>query len=256
MPGKPTFRKIEWPPRDIAVERRPDGVIVLQSRIPLRSYGLHIPAALAKWAVERPDRTWLGQRSGEDRAWRRHSYGDAKKKVDALTQGLLGLGLEPGRPQGLLFSGRVAEDFKLTTGTFVEVGPLRADAIAAAAPVIQDALVAGQDRPYIGLLAWPNLHACRQLVGDPAATYADVVKNPAVLACLKNGLQAHNACTEGASSVRIARAILMAEPASIDGNELTDKGTINQHAGLDGRADLVERLYANHPGEDVILLNP
>jgi feruloyl-CoA synthase len=541
---KPAFRKIEWLPRDIAVERRPDGVIVLRSRIPLQSYGPHIPASLAKWAIERPDRTWLGQRSGSDRAWRRLSYGEAKKNADALTQGILDLGLEGGRPiailsgnsiehalmtmagmqarmpaapispayslmshdhaklkyllnlirpallmvqdgpsfektlkaldldgvavvhvdrpaggikstafaellatpvksdveasiaaiapdsvgkllftsgstgmpkavintqrmmcsnaamtlqmrpldpdatyldwlpwnhtmggnarfntvlveggtlyiddgrptpgliegtlrnlrevsptyyanvpagfaalatamekddglcrsffknlalvayggarlpddlyermqalairatgerimfctgwgstetgstatgtywdtervgliglpfpgvelkmvpagaryelrlrganvtpgyfgqpeltkaafddegfyrigdagdfvdpsdplQGLLFSGRVVEDFKLMTGTFVEVGPLRANAIAAAAPVIQDALVAGQDRPYVGLLAWPNLHACQLLVGDPDATYADVVKHPAVLARVK-----------------------------------------------------------------------
>ena len=77
---------------------------------------------------------------------------------------------------------------------------------------------------------------------------------PDVLACLKRGLQAHNASCAGASSMRIARAMLMVEPASIDGNELTDKGYINQRAGLDRRAALVERLYADHPGEDVIIL--
>jgi feruloyl-CoA synthase len=157
--------------------------------------------------------------------------------------------------QGLIFAGRVVEDFKLTTGTFVQVGPLRTDAIAAATPVVQDALVAGQDRPFVGLLAWPNLHACRQIVGDAEADYADVVKHPEVLACLKRGLQAHNAASSGASSLRIARAMLMVEPASIDGNELTDKGYINQRAGLDRRAALVERLYAERPGEDVIILN-
>ncbi|HEV7601330.1 MAG TPA: AMP-binding protein [Bradyrhizobium sp.] len=156
--------------------------------------------------------------------------------------------------QGLIFAGRVVEDFKLMTGTFVQVGPLRTDAIAAASPVVQDALVAGQDRPFIGLLAWPNLHACRQIVGDAEASYEDVVKHPDVLACLKRGLQAHNAACAGASSLRIARAMLMLEPASIDGNELTDKGYINQRAGLDRRAALVERLYAERPGEDVIVL--
>jgi feruloyl-CoA synthase len=157
--------------------------------------------------------------------------------------------------QGLIFAGRVVEDFKLMTGTFVQVGPLRTDAIAAASPVVQDALVAGQDRPFIGLLAWPNLHACRQIVGDVDATFEDVVKHPEVLACLKRGLQAHNKSCKGASSLRIARAMLMTEPASIDGNELTDKGYINQRAGLDRRAVLVERLYADRPGEDVIVLN-
>ncbi|MDR6663155.1 AMP-binding protein [Tardiphaga sp. 804_B3_N1_9] len=157
--------------------------------------------------------------------------------------------------QGLIFSGRVVEDFKLTTGTFVHVGSLRTDVIAAATPVVQDALITGQDRPYIGVLAWPNLPACRIMIGEPEATFADVVKHPAVLACLKKGLQAHNASCEGASSRRIARAMFMVEPASIDGNELTDKGYINQRAGLERRAALVAQLYAEHPGEDVIILN-
>jgi feruloyl-CoA synthase len=617
MPEKPAFRKIEWLPRDIAVERRPDGVIVLKSRIPLQAHEKHIPASLAKWAVERPHRIWLAQRAGADREWRKLSYSEAKRNVDALTQGILNLGLEPGRPaailsgnsiehalmtqaamqaripaapvspayslqshdhaklkylfdlirpallmvqdgptfekalgalnlegvtivhvnrpaegikssafadllatpvtrdvadsiakitpdtvgkllftsgstgmpkavintqgmmcanaammmqvrprdpdatdaifldwmpwnhtmggnalfnpllteggtlyiddgrpmpgmieetlrnlheisptyyanvpagyaalaaamekddalcrsffknlglmayggarlpddlydrmqalavratgerivfytgwgstetaptstgtywdtervgliglpfpgvelkmvpvgakyelrlrgvnvtpgyfgrpdltkaafdeegfycigdagvfvdpadplQGIIFAGRLVEDFKLTTGTFVHVGSLRTDAIAAASPVVQDALVAGQDRPFVGLLAWPNLHACRQIVGNPDASYEDVVRHPEVLACLKQGLQAHNKSTEGASSLRIARAILMTEPASIDGNELTDKGYINQRAGLERRAALVERLYAERPGEDVIILN-
>jgi feruloyl-CoA synthase len=167
-----------------------------------------------------------------------------------------GVFVDPEDPvQGIIFAGRVVEDFKLTTGTFVHVGSLRTDAIAAATPVVQDALVTGQDRPFVGLLAWPNLHACRQIVGDLDASYEDVVKHPEVLACLKRGLQAHNQWAEGASSMRIARAMLMIEPASIDGNELTDKGYINQRAGLERRAALVERLYADRPDQDVIILN-
>jgi feruloyl-CoA synthase len=166
-----------------------------------------------------------------------------------------GVFVDPADPlQGIIFAGRVVEDFKLTTGTFVHVGSLRTDAIAAATPVIQDALVTGQDRPFVGLLAWPNLHACRQMIGNPEASFEHVVKHPAVIACLKRGLEAHNKSAEGASSLRIARAMLMVEPASIDGNELTDKGYINQRAGLERRAGLVERLYADHPAEDVIVL--
>ncbi len=156
--------------------------------------------------------------------------------------------------QGIIFAGRVVEDFKLTTGTFVHVGSLRTDAIAAATPVVHDALVAGQDLAFVGLLAWPNLHACRQIVGNPDATFEDVAKHPDVIACLKRGLEAHNASCTG-SSMRIARAMLMVEPPSIDGNELTDKGYINQRAGLERRAALVEKLYADRPGEDVIVLN-
>jgi len=166
-----------------------------------------------------------------------------------------GVFVDPDDPaQGLIFAGRVVEDFKLFTGTFVQVGPLRTDAIAAASPVVHDALVAGQDRAYVGLLAWPNLHACRQLIGNAEATFEDVVKHPAVIDCLRKGLEAHHAAANGASSLRIARAMLMAEPPSIDGNELTDKGYINQRAGLDRRAALVERLYADPPADDVIVL--
>ena len=155
---------------------------------------------------------------------------------------------------GIIFAGRVVEDFKLTTGTFVHVGSLRTDAIAAATPVVHDALVTGQDRPFIGLLCWPNLHACRQIVGDPAASHEEVVSHPEVRACLRRGLEAHNKSAGGSSSLRVARAMLMVEPPSIDGNELTDKGYINQRAGLERRAALVERLYAERPDEDVIVL--
>jgi feruloyl-CoA synthase len=166
-----------------------------------------------------------------------------------------GVFVDPEDPlAGIIFAGRVVEDFKLTTGTFVHVGSLRTDAIAAATPVVHDALVAGQDRPFIGLMAWPNLHACRQIVGNPDATYEEVVRHPEVIACLKRGLEAHNKSSGSSSSMRVARAMLMAEPPSIDGNELTDKGYINQRAGLERRAALVERLYADRPGEDVIVL--
>jgi feruloyl-CoA synthase len=157
--------------------------------------------------------------------------------------------------KGIIFAGRVVEDFKLTTGTFVHVGSLRTDAIAAATPVVHDALVAGQDQCSIGLLAWPNLHACRQLVGNPELSFEDAVKHPEVIACFRRGLEAHNTECGGASSRVIARAMLMVEPPSIDGNELTDKGYINQRAGLERRAALVERLYADKPDQDVIVLN-
>ena len=156
--------------------------------------------------------------------------------------------------QGLIFAGRVTEEFKLTTGTFVQVGELRTDCIAAASPVLLDALVTGHDRAWVGLLAWPHLSACRVMMGAPDATFEQVVAHPAVRACVAQGLAAHNAGTAGASSRYIARVLLLTEPPSIDGNELTDKGYINQRAGLDRRAALVQRLYADPPGDDVIVL--
>jgi feruloyl-CoA synthase len=155
---------------------------------------------------------------------------------------------------GLIFAGRVTEEFKLTTGTFVHVGELRTDCIAACSPVLLDALVAGQDKPYIGLLAWPNLAACRALIGQPDAGFDAIVAHPAVREAVRRGLTAHNATTQGASSRRIGRVLLLTEPPSIDGNELTDKGYINQKAGLTRRAALVDRLYADVPGDDVIVL--
>jgi len=165
-----------------------------------------------------------------------------------------GVFVDPDDPsKGLIFSGRVVEDFKLTTGTFVLVGSLRTDCIAATSPVVQDALVAGQDRPFVGLLAWPNLDACRRLIGDMDASMETVVNHPKVRAHFRDGLLAHNKACGGVTSMTIARAMLMVEPPSIDGNELTDKGYINQRAGLERRAALVEQLYAD-PGPDVIVL--
>ena len=110
---KPAFRKIEWLERDIAVERRPDGVVILKSRIPLKSYETHIPASLAKWAREAPSRVWLAQRAGPERQWRKLSYGEAKRTVDGLTQGLLDLGLAEGRPVAIL-SGNSIEHALMT----------------------------------------------------------------------------------------------------------------------------------------------
>ncbi len=153
--------------------------------------------------------------------------------------------------QGLVFAGRVVEDFKLSTGTFVHVGPLRVAAIAAASPLIQDALVAGQDKEYVALLAWPNLQACRQLLSQPDATPQQICAAAAVHDVVRRGLLAHNAAHPG-SSQQIRRCLLMCEPPSIDGNELTDKGYINQRAALQRRAALVQRLYAATPDAETM----
>ena len=162
--------------------------------------------------------------------------------------------VDPDDPaEGLVFAGRVVEDFKLDSGTFVHVGTLRVAAIAAASPVVQDALVAGQDRPYVGLLAWPNLAACRVLAGLPDADAATLVRHPAVIARLRDGLRAMNA-SAGGSSGRVARALLLVEPPSVDGNEITDKGYVNQRAGLERRAADLERLYAEPPGDGVVVI--
>jgi feruloyl-CoA synthase len=173
-----------------------------------------------------------------------YRIGDAGKFVD------------PADPaKGLAFDGRVAEDFKLITGTWVPVGMLRVAALAAASPALQDGVVTGHDRDYVGLLAWPNVAACRQLAeGLPAdAPIGAVLSHAKVREHVRRALAAHNAA-QGGSSTKILRAMLMAEPPSIDANEITDKGYINQIATLARRKGLVEALYREPPGPEVVVV--
>ncbi len=162
--------------------------------------------------------------------------------------------VNPDNPmEGLVFDGRVAEDFKLSTGTWVSAGKLRVQAVGASNGVLQDALIAGLDRDYIGILGFPNIPACRNVAGDPEMAVEDLVRHPAVLERLAEGLREHNAGNPG-SSTRVSRALLMVEPPSIDAGELTDKGYINQANALSRRADLVEKLYAEPPGNEVVVV--
>jgi feruloyl-CoA synthase len=154
---------------------------------------------------------------------------------------------------GLQFDGRVSENFKLSSGTWVHVGELRVAAISAAAPAIQDAVVTGHDRDEVGLLAFLNLDGCRKVCGI-AGNGRDLVNHPALHRHLRDAFAAFNRHNTG-SSRRIARVLLMVEPPSIDGNEITDKGYINQRAVLERRADLVARLYANEPHADVVAID-
>ena len=162
--------------------------------------------------------------------------------------------LDPEAPEkGLVFEGRLAEDFKLGTGTWVHVGMLRSTVLAACAPALQDLVVCGHGRDEIGILAWPNASACRDLIGEEAAADpASLARAPDVLDTVRRGIAAHNRAHPGAST-RIARVHLMTEPASIDANEVTDKGYINQRAVLERRGDLVLRLFADPPGPEVLV---
>ena len=89
------FKPIDFLSRDVSVERRADGTILLQSNHPLKPYEKHVPAFLAKWAAEAPDRVWLAQRRGPEREWLKVTYGEAKRQVDAVTQALLDRGFGP-----------------------------------------------------------------------------------------------------------------------------------------------------------------
>ncbi len=163
---------------------------------------------------------------------------------------------EPDNPAaGLLFDGRTAENFKLSSGTWVNVGTLRTIAIAAGAPVIEDAVVTGHDRDEIGLLIFPSLAGLRGLCphAGPDAGLEALIAEPAVRRALLDGLSRHNARSQG-SSMRIARCLLLTDPPSIDANEITDKGYLNQRAVLTRRAALVERLHAEPAAADVIVI--
>ena len=143
---------------------------------------------------------------------------------------------------GLKFDGRIAEDFKLATGTFVSVGPLRAKIIAAGAPFIQDVVLTGINLKEVGAMVFPT-PAVRALSGMAAdAPLADVLSSEPVLAHFQKVLN-ELAKTATGSANRIARMCLLSEPPTIDKGEITDKGSINQRAVLSHRSDTVAALH-------------
>jgi feruloyl-CoA synthase len=160
--------------------------------------------------------------------------GDAAKPMDPARPGL-----------GFVFDGRIAEDFKLSTGTFVSVGPLRARIIAAGDPLVQDVVVAGINRDDIGILIFPRPDACRAFAGLAADAPLAAVLADRRVAEFFQGLVDTLWTTGTGSATRIARALVLVVPPSIDRGEITDKGSINQRAVLGQRAADVERLYAD-----------
>ena len=137
--------------------------------------------------------------------------------------------------QGIEFAGRLAEDFKLTSATWVHVGALRVRGIAAMPSIAQDIVIAGHDRDEIAFLIFPK-----------AGTD---IRNPDVREDVRRGMAALRE-EGGGCSTYATRAILLEEPPVIDAGEITDKGYINQRAVLERRAELVKKLYAE-PGEPV-----
>lgn len=151
---------------------------------------------------------------------------------------------------GLIFDGRVAENFKLLSGTWVNVGSLRVNVIAACVELISDVVIAGHNQDYISALIFPKLAACRELAGveidDPNCEY---LTGSRVQEAIRAALATHNS-NAGGSSNRIVRALILRDPPSVDAGEITDKGYINQRAVLERRAKLVDAIYqrASHAG--------
>jgi len=154
--------------------------------------------------------------------------------------------LDSDDPQrGLVFDGRTAEDFKLNTGTWVSVGPLRARLLLQAAPYLSDVIITGHDRDQIGAMVLLDENRVRALCSDlaPGTPLSELATHPKLIGVLRDVLARSQAEATGSAS-RITRLFVLTEPPTIDRGELTDKGSINQRAVLDNRNALVERMYA------------
>jgi feruloyl-CoA synthase len=172
-----------------------------------------------------------------------YKFGDALKPADADD---LGAGFD--------FDGRIAEDFKLASGTWVSVGPLRARFVAACAPLVRDVVIAGINRDEVSALVVLDLDGCR--LANPALAPDDLAaaaSDSIVRDALRERLIGFLATSSG-SSTRITRAVLIDTPLSIDRGEVTDKGSINQRAVLEHRTRLIDELYAPTPAAHVITL--
>ena len=163
---------------------------------------------------------------------------------------------EPGRlDKGLVFDGRVTEDFKLSTGTWVNFAALRSKVIAACAPLIRDVVITGLDYNFIGAMIFPDLQACCRHAGLDGATEPEsVVNHSAVRQHFENALSALAKEATGSSN-HIARAILLDALPDIDKGEVTDKGSINQRAVRSHRKHLVDRLYADTPDAQIMIFS-
>ncbi|WP_322081853.1 feruloyl-CoA synthase [Burkholderia sp. BCC1972] len=169
--------------------------------------------------------------------------GDAVRFVDAQ------------RPEiGLMFDGRIAEDFKLSSGTFVSVGPMRARIVSNGAPYVQDAVVTGMNRDDVGVMIFPRVDECRRLAGaGPDADVRTVLQAPRVRAFFADLLARLNREATG-SATFIARLCLLDTPPSLDLGEVTDKGSINQRAVLAQRAALVDAMHAADAADAGVLV--
>lgn len=219
--------------------------------------GLPLPGVEIKLTPEAGKlRAWLKGDNVTPGYWRRDDLTRAAFDAEGFYD--LGDALRPKTPgdfrSGLVFDGRMSEDFKLATATWVSVGPLRAQLIDHFAPLMRDVVIAGHDRDEIGILVFPDVDACRRHAKAAAeAPVAEVLAHPHVCTAFRERLAALAARAKG-SSTRVTRAMLLVEPASIDRGEATDKGSLNQRAVLEHRVALVEELYATPPSARVIAI--
>jgi feruloyl-CoA synthase len=164
---------------------------------------------------------------------------------------------DPAKPEkGLLFEGRLAEDFKLATGTWVHVGLLRVALVSHVAPFAKDVVITGADRDFIAALIFPDFDACRRLAPDlpKDASAAEITAHDGVRREFRFLLDSFAKQATGSSN-RLMRAMLLDMPPSLDAGEATDKGSLNQRMVLKHRATLVEELYADAPSARVLAID-
>jgi feruloyl-CoA synthase len=172
-----------------------------------------------------------------------YKFGDALKAVDP-----------DDFSAGFDFDGRISEDFKLGSGTWVSVGPLRARFVATCAPLVRDVVIAGINRDELSALVILDLDGCRLInPALPSDDLAAIAADPVIRAAFEERLVRFLAGSTG-SSTRITRAVLLDTPLSIDRGEVTDKGSVNQRAVLEHRAQLIEDIYANAEAAKVIAI--
>jgi feruloyl-CoA synthase len=172
-----------------------------------------------------------------------YSFGDAVRFIDPEDVN-----------KGFLFDGRFSEDFKLASGTWVSVGPLRSKILAHFSPFVRDVVITGHDRDDIGMLIFPNLAACSSLCPrvSPGAT-DKILAHKSVRTKFQSLLESFARQATGNSN-RVVRATLAEEPPSLDAGEVTDKGSLNQHAVLERRFEFVEELYSAAPSAKIFTL--
>ena len=244
-----------------STETSPDATLVYWEIDDARVIGLPIPGVSVKMA---PDPSGKMELRVKGPNVTRGYYNNEEATQAAFDEegfyrmGDAGKFLDPENPAaGLIFDGRTAEDFKLTSGVWVHNGSLRNSINRLGQPFLLEVVVAAPDREYLTALVFPNIPALRgrfKEAGQKHANDAEFLQNAEVVNFFRNIFKEHNADQRGSSS-RFERFTLLAEPPGIDKNETTDKGYINQSAVLAHRADMVDKLYADPPPAEVFAVD-
>jgi feruloyl-CoA synthase len=241
-------------------ETAPDATLVYWEVDDARVIGLPIPGVAIKLAPDPSGKRELRVKGANVTRGYYHNSEASAAAFDGegyYRTGDAGKFLDPANPAaGLIFDGRITEDFKLTSGVWVHNGRLRNELNGLGQPFLLDVVVAAPDREYLTILVFPNLPVLRGRLKEASAAHpedADFLRSEAVSHFFRDIFKKHNANASGSSS-QFERFTLLLEPPGIDKNETTDKGYINQSAVLAHRADIVEKLYADPPPAEVVVI--